>query len=65
MAQDISKVRRMETDFINGFVAAKGKDAAKGKEIGSAAPLYAAINMLAKKVESVHIKPHLEFKREL
>jgi len=45
MAQDIFKGRRTETDFINGFVAAKGE------EIGVRAPLHAAMNTLVKKVE--------------
>jgi 2-dehydropantoate 2-reductase len=45
MAQDIFKGRRTETDFINGFVAAKGE------EIGVRAPLHAAMNALVKKVE--------------
>ena len=45
MAQDIFKGRRTETDFINGFVAAKGA------EIGVPAPLHAKMNELVKKVE--------------
>lgn len=51
MAQDIFKGRRTETDFINGFVAAKGV------EIGVAAPLHARINELVKKVERKEVKP--------
>ena len=51
MAQDIFKGRRTETDFINGFVAAKGG------EIGVPAPLHATINALVKKVERAEIKP--------
>ena len=51
MAQDIFKGRRTETDFINGFVAAKGD------EIGVRAPLHASINALVKKVESAQVKP--------
>ena len=51
MAQDIFKGRRTETDFINGFVAAKGG------EIGVPAPLHATINSLVKKVERAEIKP--------
>jgi len=45
MAQDIAKGRRTETDFINGFVAERGRD------IGVAAPLHDAINEVVKKVE--------------
>jgi 2-dehydropantoate 2-reductase len=51
MAQDIFKGRRTETDFINGFVAARGA------EIGVPAPLHASINALVKKVERKELKP--------
>jgi 2-dehydropantoate 2-reductase len=51
MAQDIFKGRRTETEFINGFVAAKGA------EIGVPAPLHAQMNELVKKVERGAIKP--------
>lgn len=54
MAQDIFKGRRTETDFINGFVAAKGE------EIGVPAPIHAKINGLVKKVERGEIKPGVE-----
>ncbi len=54
MAQDIFKGRRTETDFINGFVAAKGE------EIGVRAPLHAAMNALVKKVERREVKPGVE-----
>lgn len=54
MAQDIFKGRRTETDFINGFVAAKGE------EIGVRAPLHASMNALVKKVERGDIKPSPE-----
>ena len=54
MAQDIFKGRRTETDFINGFVAARGE------EIGVPAPLHAAMNALVKKVERKEIKPGVE-----
>ncbi len=50
MGQDILKGRRTETDFINGFVAAKGDD------IGVPAPLHALMNELVKKVERGEIK---------
>lgn len=45
MAQDIAKGRRTETDFINGYVAAKGQ------EIGMPAPTHAAMNEIVKRVE--------------
>lgn len=45
MAQDIAKGRRTETDFINGYVAAKGA------EIGVPAPTHAAMNEIVKRVE--------------
>ena len=51
MAQDIFKGRRTETDFINGFVAAKGE------EIGVRAPLHARMNALVKQVERKEVKP--------
>ena len=54
MAQDIFKGRRTETEFINGFVAAKGK------EIGVPAPIHAKMNELVKRVERGEIKPGLE-----
>jgi 2-dehydropantoate 2-reductase len=45
MAQDIAKGRRTETDFINGYVAAKGE------EIGVPAPTHAVMNGIVKRVE--------------
>jgi 2-dehydropantoate 2-reductase len=45
MAQDIAKGRRTETDFINGYVAAKGV------EIGVAAPTHAKMNEVVRRVE--------------
>jgi 2-dehydropantoate 2-reductase len=51
MAQDIFKGRRTETDFINGFVAAKGA------EIGVPAPIHARMNELVKQVERGAISP--------
>jgi 2-dehydropantoate 2-reductase len=51
MAQDIRKGRRTETDFINGFVAARGA------EIGVPAPLHAQVNELVKKVERGELAP--------
>ncbi len=54
MAQDIFKGRRTETDFINGFVAARGED------IGVPAPIHAKINELVKQVERGAIKPGVQ-----
>jgi 2-dehydropantoate 2-reductase len=51
MAQDIAKGRRTETDFINGYVAARGA------EIGVPAPLHARMNELVKRVERGEVKP--------
>ena len=45
MAQDMAKGRRTETDFINGYVAAKGL------EIGVAATTHAKMNEIVKRVE--------------
>jgi len=45
MAQDISKGRRTETDFINGYVGARGAD------IGVEAALHNRMNELVKQVE--------------
>lgn len=54
MAQDIAKGRRTETDFINGYVAARGA------EIGVPAPLHARMNELVKRVERGEVKPSPE-----
>jgi 2-dehydropantoate 2-reductase len=45
MAQDMAKGRRTETDFINGYVAARGT------EIGVPAPTHAKMNEAVKRVE--------------
>jgi 2-dehydropantoate 2-reductase len=45
MAQDIAKGRRTETDFINGYVAAKGE------EIGVPALTHARMNEIVRQVE--------------
>jgi 2-dehydropantoate 2-reductase len=45
MAQDMRKGRRTETDFINGYVAARGA------EIGVAAPTHAKMSEAVKRVE--------------
>jgi 2-dehydropantoate 2-reductase len=45
MAQDIAKGRRTETDFINGYVGARGAD------IGVEAVLHHRMNELVKQVE--------------
>ena len=51
MAQDISKGRRTETDFINGYVAARGV------EIGVPAPTHALMNEAVRRVERGEVKP--------
>ena len=50
MAQDMAKGRRTETDFINGYVAARGL------EIGVAAPTHAKMNEIVKRVERGELK---------
>ncbi|MBI4195695.1 MAG: 2-dehydropantoate 2-reductase [Betaproteobacteria bacterium] len=50
MAQDIAKGRRTETDFINGFVAARGA------EIGVPAPTHARMNEVVRRVERGDLK---------
>ena len=59
MAQDIFKGRRTETDYINGFVAAKGA------EIGVAARIHATMNELVKQVERGELKPSPDCIRNL
>ncbi len=51
MAQDIERGRRTETDFINGYIAGKGR------EIGIAAPLNEKMNALVKRIERNEVKP--------
>lgn len=50
MAQDMFKGRRTETDFINGFVAARGAD------IGVPAHTHARMNEVVKRVERGELK---------
>lgn len=50
MAQDMAKGRRTETDFINGYVAAKGL------EIGMPATTHAKMNEIVKRVERGELK---------
>ena len=50
MAQDIAKGRRTETDFINGYVFAKGG------EIGVPAHTHAKMNAIVRKVERGELK---------
>jgi len=50
MAQDMAKGRRTETDFINGYVAARGA------EIGVPAPTHARMNEAVKRVERGEVK---------
>ena len=54
MAQDIAKGRRTETDFINGFVAARGA------EIGVPAPTHSRMNEAVRRVERGEVKPSPE-----
>ena len=54
MAQDIAKGRRTETDFINGYVAARGQ------EIGITAPTHAKMHEAVKRVERGDVKPSPE-----
>ena len=54
MAQDIAKGRRTETEFINGYVAARGS------EIGVPAPTHARMNEAVKRVERGEVKPSPE-----
>ena len=51
MAQDIAKGRRTETDYINGYVAARGA------EIGVPAPTHARMNEAVKRVERGEARP--------
>jgi len=51
MAQDIAKGRRTETDFINGYVAARGA------EIGVPAPTHDKMNAVVRRVERGELKP--------
>ena len=50
MAQDMAKGRRTETDFINGYVAARGL------EIGVPAATHAKMNEIVKRVERGELK---------
>jgi 2-dehydropantoate 2-reductase len=54
MAQDIAKGRRTETDYINGFIAARGT------EIGIPAPIQARMHEVVKRVERGEAKPSPE-----
>ena len=54
MAQDIAKGRRTETDFINGYVAARGT------EIGVPAPTHEKMNAVVRRVERGEAKPSPE-----
>jgi 2-dehydropantoate 2-reductase len=51
MAQDIAKGRRTETDYINGYVAARGA------EIGVPAPTHARMNEAVRRVERGEVLP--------
>ncbi len=54
MAQDIAKGRRTETDYINGFIAARGT------EIGIPAPIQARMHEVVKRVERGEAEPSPE-----
>jgi 2-dehydropantoate 2-reductase len=54
MAQDIAKGRRTETSYINGYVAAKGR------EIGVPAPVNAKIDELVQRVERGDLKASID-----
>jgi 2-dehydropantoate 2-reductase len=54
MAQDIAKGRRTETDYINGYIAARGA------EIGVPAPTHARMNEAVKRVERGEAEPSPE-----
>ena len=51
MLQDVLKGRRTEIDYLDGYVARKGK------EVGVATPLSEAITELVKRVERGELKP--------
>ena len=51
MLQDVLKGRRTEIEYLNGYVAARGREA------GVATPLCEAITQLVKQVERGEIKP--------
>jgi len=54
LAQDISKGRRTEIDYLNGYVIDKGREA------GVPTPMNEAILDLTKRVESGELVPHLD-----
>jgi len=54
MAQDIAKGRRTETDYINGFIAARGA------EIRVPAPTHTKMHDVVKRVERGEAKPSPE-----
>ena len=54
MAQDIAKGRRTETEFLNGYVAARGA------EIGVPAPTHAKMNEVVRRVERGELRPSPE-----
>lgn len=54
MAQDIAKGRRTETDYINGYVAARGA------EIGVPAPTHARMHEAVRRVERGEVAPSPE-----
>ncbi|HTE14091.1 MAG TPA: ketopantoate reductase C-terminal domain-containing protein, partial [Burkholderiales bacterium] len=59
MGQDMFKGRRTETDFINGFVAAKGV------EIGVPAHTHAKMNDAVRRVERGEVQAHPDIIRDM
>ena len=53
MLQDVLKGRRTEIEFLNGYVATRGK------ELGVPAPLNETITGLVKRIERGELKPHV------
>jgi 2-dehydropantoate 2-reductase len=51
LAQDVTKGRRTEVDYLNGYVALKGR------EVGVSAPMNEAVVQLVKRVEAGAVPP--------
>ena len=54
MAQDMQKGRRTEIEFMNGFIARKGK------EVGVAAPSHEKLTAIVTRIERGELKPSPE-----
>jgi 2-dehydropantoate 2-reductase len=59
MGQDMMKGRRTEIEFLNGFVVDRGA------EVGIAAPAYAALTAIVKRVERGEVAPSPDLIRGL